>query len=330
MTEWLTHTIEPWMPPGALKAKDDYQQIARQNGWEILDLIRYNDARFDDQVRQEKIQEWLAPVAAGDLVLHQFPSYMSADFEQEFQAAIQARGAQAAILIHDLEPLRVEKDPAWEYNLLKKTDLIVTHSVYMDQALAAHGISGPFIHQELFDYLGEPASWAQFQPLINFAGTFQKSPWLKQYQGPDLELFGSLPKKWREVNWPAAAHYQGNWSPTEILSQFQSGFGLVWDSDFADRHYQDYTRYNAPHKASLYLRAGLPLIAWSQSYLGQLIEQNHWGLTIDDLADLDQINQVTSDQYQAFQENIIPVSQALKEGRYSQRVLNAIKKRNAQ
>lgn len=43
MTNFITHTIEPWMPPGALKAKADYASIAAATGWKILPLERYND-----------------------------------------------------------------------------------------------------------------------------------------------------------------------------------------------------------------------------------------------------------------------------------------------
>ena len=45
MSNFITHTIEPWMPPGALKAKADYAHIADQSGWTVLPLARYNDAR---------------------------------------------------------------------------------------------------------------------------------------------------------------------------------------------------------------------------------------------------------------------------------------------
>lgn len=50
-----------------------------------------------------------------------------------------------------------------------------------------------------------------------------------------------------------------------------------------------YTRYNYPYKASQYLGLGLPLIAWRGSAIAKMIEQEHCGIVIDHLDELDQI-----------------------------------------
>ncbi|WP_061993172.1 beta-1,6-galactofuranosyltransferase, partial [Fructobacillus ficulneus] len=209
--------------------------------------------------------------------------------------------------VHDFEPFRVNKTNPTEFTLADNADLIVSHSNKMTQAFVNRGIQTPTVVQPLFDYLGPNPPLANYSQQINFAGTFQKSPWLHDYQGPALTLFGARPKKWQEWVVPPTINWQGNLDPDEITAVFKTGFGLIWDSDFDDKSYQSYTKLNAPHKASLYLKAGLPLIAWDQSHIGRLIQAHNLGFTISSLADLDSIlSQVTVDQYQDWQKNLVP------------------------
>lgn len=35
---YMTHTIEPWMPVGATKPKDDIAKIAKKQGWMTLEI----------------------------------------------------------------------------------------------------------------------------------------------------------------------------------------------------------------------------------------------------------------------------------------------------
>jgi hypothetical protein len=328
MTYFITHTIEPWMSLGALKAKADYAQIAQAQGWTIVPIARYNDVRFDDETRQNHIKNWLNTVKADDTVIHQFPSYMSCHFEQQWVQEINKRSARSIVLIHDIEPLRLVKTDAWELSVLKQYNTIIVHSEAMANALKHMGVNSTFIIQPLFDYLGEVHNLASYSHLINFAGTFQKSPWLKDYDGPEINLFGSVPKKWRDFVFPNQVSYQGNFDPDDILNQLTSGFGLIWDNDFEDKAYQSYTKYNAPHKASLYLRAGLPLIAWQQSALAAIIKQYDIGLTINKLTDLKKIDDISLDQYQTWQKNIYPIASQLAQGFFTKQTLMTIQNKS--
>lgn len=322
MTQFITHTIEPWMPQGALKAKADYATIAVQASWQILSLYRYNDSRFDQTTRVNHINDWLSPVKSDDIVLHQFPTYMSAEFESDFAIALRHRGVQSAILIHDIEPLRLIKKAPWEFDVLNQYDMVIVHSQAMQDALITLGVHTQFIIQNFFDYLSDYSLPAQFSHKVNFAGTFQKSPWLQNYHGPEITVFGSKPKKWRDVTFPPAINYQGNFNPEDIVHQFQDGFGLIWDSDFDDKTYQSYTKYNTPHKASLYLRAGLPLIAWSNSALGKQIIALNLGFVLDHLDDLaDQLNKVDEAQYHIWQTNALKMTDKLGSGYYTKETL---------
>ncbi|MBS9336366.1 sugar transferase [Fructobacillus papyrifericola] len=323
---YLTQTIEPWMPAGALKAKADVANIAQGAGWQRLPIERYNDVRFPAALRQEKINYFLTGIGLGDVLVHQFPTYMSKDFEKEFQAAVQSRGAKYVLFIHDFEPLRLQRDDTWEWALAEQADLIVVHSDAMAAALQKEGVQTPTITLGLFDYLGPaPTSLPTFSTVLNYAGTWQKAPWLKSYQGPALKLFGSRPKRWQEVTLPASVDWVGAFSPEDIPLAFQSGFGLLWDSDYEEKLFQSYTKVNAPHKASLYLKAGLPLIVWSKSYLADLVRTEEIGLTIDNLADLNEkLATLTKSEYETYQKNLLVLKDRVESGFYTRTALDKV------
>ena len=95
----MTHTIEPWMPVGATKPKDDIAKIAASKGWQRLEIDRATQGTNADNL--------VVSLSSSDIVVHQFPSYLPLEFEENFQRAVQLTGAKFIILIHDFEPLRL-------------------------------------------------------------------------------------------------------------------------------------------------------------------------------------------------------------------------------
>ena len=62
--------------------------------------------------------------------------------------------------------------------------------------------------------------------------------------------------------------FGGPFDPDNPVFEPPVGWGLVWDGaklDSGDTGL-DYERFNQPHKISLYLACGLPLIVWSEGY----------------------------------------------------------------
>ena len=65
-----------------------------------------------------------------------------------------------------------------------------------------------------------------------------------------------------------------------LLNLFGS-FGLVWDgmsSETCKGSFGEYLRINNPHKTSLYLASGIPVIIWSKAALAEFIEKNKCGI----------------------------------------------------
>ncbi|GFH43258.1 hypothetical protein Hs30E_18090 [Lactococcus hodotermopsidis] len=275
---YMTHTLEAWMPIGATKPKDDIAKIAAQQNWQILNIDRATQRNVAENLTKE--------LTASDIVVHQFPSYLPLTFEKNFQKAVQKRGATFILLIHDFEPLRIteRQKSECEYQLLQNADGIVVHTSEMAEKLA---LSVPTFILGLFDYLTtEPIPIRNCSENLIFAGTLMKANWLKTFQQP-IKVFGTLPRKWSAHALPNTFQIQTILPQDKAPALLPDGIGLVWDSDLsADTQYQAYQKLNSPHKLSLYLAAELPVIVPRFSPFATFITENKLGTSISDLSEL--------------------------------------------
>ena len=138
-----------------------------------------------------------------------------------------------------------------------------------------------------------------------------------------MEIYGANPAK----NYKTGVDYKGQFSPDDLLKYLDQDFGLVWDGDSVETcngRYGNYLRYNDPHKASLYLSMGIPVIIWKEAALAKFISQNNLGITIDSLNDLDtNLKQITENDYKTIKSNALQISEKLRNGTNIQ---NAVEK----
>jgi len=114
--------------------------------------------------------------------------------------------------------------------------------------------------------------------------------------------------------------YHGQFKPDELPQFLEGAFGLVWDGDTLDTcsgNTGNYLRYNNPHKVSLYLASGLPVIVWKESAIAAFIEKNNLGLTVKSIYNIPQaIQTLTDEQYAIMKKNVTVQSSMLREGYY--------------
>ena len=83
-----------------------------------------------------------------------------------------------------------------------------------------------------------------------------------------------------------------------------------------------YLKYNNPHKTSLYLSSGLPVIIWSDAALAKFVKINNVGITVDSLSDVsEKIKQITQVDYDIMAHNAKRISQKLTNGYFLKRSL---------
>ena len=98
------------------------------------------------------------------------------------------------------------------------------------------------------------------------------------------------------------------------------GFGLVWDGDSAHTcsgMYGEYLKINNPHKASLYLASGFPIIVWKQSALADFVRNNNCGILVNSLFEIaETLKSISEDEYQEMIKNSKRIGEKIRQGHY--------------
>lgn len=240
---------------------------------------------------------------------------------------------KAVLWIHDVGALRNQGDARSirkEIHLFNQFDTVVAHNPAMIRWLEENGCRSRLLNLEIFDYLTDAplgAADPAEKKRIHFAGNLSKEKSGFLYTGlgrlKDLEicLYGG------NYAGPAEGlHYKGNYTPEELPGVLKGGFGLVWDGtsmDTCDGNTGNYLRYNDPHKTSLYLAAGLPVILWSQAAMAPFIRENGLGITVDSLAEIGRVMDGISDQaYREMLANCAAAAGRLRSGHYARQIWN--------
>ena len=114
--------------------------------------------------------------------------------------------------------------------------------------------------------------------------------------------------------------YFGSFKPDELPGKLEGKFGLVWDGDSLDTcsgNTGNYLRYNNPHKTSLYLSAGIPVIIWKEAAMSNFIEKHKAGILVESLTEIDDvINNISDSDYTELKNNAIQIGMQLRNGYY--------------
>jgi len=231
-----------------------------------------------------------------------------------------------AAVIHDLDSLRIPDPGAVERETvnLKTFDYLIAHNAVMKNWLIHAGIAAEHICVlNLFDYLTDyvPLPAAVKTDVIAFAGNLNKSTFytkLHEINGISFNIYG--PNKDNTPFDSDAVHYRGQATPAEIVQRLQGSFGLVWDGgslDTCEGEYGRYLKINTPHKTSLYIVAGLPVIVWKQSAIAPYITEKNIGITVDSLRDLPGIlSSLTQQDYDSMRRNVLQEASDLASGKH--------------
>ena len=119
--------------------------------------------------------------------------------------------------------------------------------------------------------------------------------------------------------------YNGVFSAQKLPAALDTNFGLVWDgysTETCEGSYGLYLALNNPHKVSLYLAAGIPIIIWSGAALADFIVGNGLGISIASLMELSRtLADITQSDYQTMRINAQNESKKIRTGYYFHRVM---------
>ena len=129
------------------------------------------------------------------------------------------------------------------------------------------GFKSNFVNINIFDYSTDCKvcirSFNDYnRPCVSFAGALTRNPFLdkldKKEQPIDIFIYGSPEMHYKKMR------YMGSVDANILPSVIEGQYGLLWVDDYEQYERDNYMMYNNPHKMSLYIVSGLPIITWSK------------------------------------------------------------------
>lgn len=254
----------------------------------------------------------LLKTCKGKNIFLQYPAYYNSLLNQAVYSLLESN--RNILVVHDVDSLRAYGKDIIEKEISKfnKCKSIIVHNLFMQKELDRLGCKVPMICLGLFDYLlpSIPKNNFEFGKTIVFAGNLGKSEFIKSKDFKDLKVGFNLygPNYDEQVINHKNVEYKGSFKPDEIPYRLKGSFGLIWDGDSLDTcagSVGEYMKYNNPHKLSLYIAAGLPVIVWKQAAVANFVEKHDIGLTVSSLKEIsDKIDKLTKEEYEVFLLNI--------------------------
>ena len=315
------------------KARNDVEEILASEGYQPLEIFSNLDNRSNmstiKKIRahfcMKKIwEEKLSVLKSGDSVFFQFPVVHNSIFLHHILKKLKSKGIKIIALIHDMESIRLISEEKLsflqklrikieEFEFLKASSYLITPNKHMRKFLEDKNLL-----LSVLDY--EEA----------IAGNLSKEKSAYVYSLPinlHFELYG--------VNYIDNKNsqtkniiYNGSYMADELPFVLNSQFGLVWDGpsiETCEGGYGKYLMYNNPHKVSLYLVSGIPIIIWEKAALANFIVENKIGFTISSLNDINEkLEGLSDEEYRVMKQNTIIFSERLSKGFYLKQIIRNI------
>ncbi len=365
MRYYIDYDREKWNSAG-VKAPRDIADICKSKGFRRV-CMPYFSPKLPSVIRlvlyffalPYKWAQLSHSIGYNDIVVYQHPMYSTRISVYEdhlarfFISRMQKKkGCKFIAVVHDLESLRggiqglIRKGKAnsefADFVLLKQFDEIICHNKYMKEYLIARGIDeNRLVCLEIFDYLCNCETKVERDkgnPSIAIAGnlSYGKCSYIYNIYGQDdsqnsnltIYLYGD---DFDESHEHGDMRYQGSFSPEELPGKLKGDFGLVWDGTSVDTcagNTGEYLKYNNPHKTSLYLASGRPVIVWDKAAIADFVLKNNVGIAVGNLNHLDEIiSDITDNDYKVMCENADKIGSQIRSGYYFSRALQKCMKK---
>ena len=330
------------------KARNDVEAILEPLGFEPVDVVipykkvktvfgavktTFSNYRF----WKKQVQD----LGAGDRLLMQFPPRSHSALFPDLMRKLRRRGVTVTFLVHDLETMRYKDTSELpfmkrvriyleETRLIRTADYVICHNPKMKQYLVGQGLpEKSLIPLGIFDYLtaydpeaeGAHRDKDRERNRVIIAGNLspEKCVYLNDLGNVDgvrFHLYGVGYKDLGQEN----VTYMGSFLPDELVGELRGDFGLVWDGtsiETCSGNFGNYLHLNDPHKLSLYLTAGIPVVVWEEAAVADFVKAEHVGVTVRSLHDLgDVLAELSDDEYDTMRQNALRISRLTRSGHY--------------
>ena len=336
------------------KARKDIEEVLIKNGYNKFFIptsygVQENKLLKFKQIfiylKNKKIwDKYLGKLEKDDTIVFQYPLINSCIGLENVLEKYKNKGIKIVGLIHDLDSLRYkpeiqgkmlcERVQKEDKNILNACSYIIAHNDKMKAHLETlNNDESKIIVLKLFDYLVDmelkKIERKKDDPII-IAGNLSKEKaayltFLSEIPKVKFNLYGKgySPEK-KDLN----INYKGAFLPEELLNNLEGSYGLVWDGvskEACKGGFGEYLKYNNPHKVSMYLAAGIPVIIWKDAALADFIENNKLGYTISSLDELSNIMvNITDEEYNEKLLNAKAISEKIKKGYFTENAMAKI------
>lgn len=265
------------------------------------------------------------------------PLYLSPMLHKLIYRIMRLRNNKLVGIIADLEYIRWKGFNYWykDIQLIKNFDYVIVHNDSMVNFLKNKGIQyNKIINLEATDYLANNDDYLKrhLSKTIVFSGNLGKSLFLNKLKRENdiniafsLNLYGDgfLKKDETEI-----LKYKGSFSPDDIIRNMEGSFGLVWDGNEITScagTLGEYMKINNPHKLSMYIVAGLPVIVWKEAAVASLVKKYNIGFVIDNLLEINIIlEKLTEREYEEYINNVMILRKKIMIGYHFENAINKV------
>ncbi len=238
-------------------------------------------------------------------------------------------------IVHDVRFLKGRTASAEkELKKIVTSKVIIVHNEAMKKWFLEQNVEIPVIVLGIFDYLLENGlpqqndnNTGQKPFEIVYAGGFGEGKNSYIYDLDTLEKnnfkmnlygLGFDEQKRKASKEESILSYKGAFPSDVVAYKIEGSFGLVWDgisTEECSGQYGQYLKYNNPHKTSLYILCGLPVIVWDKAAISNFIIENGIGIAVSNLKDLsDILDKLSTEEYLEMKKNVNIVRQKIVSG----------------
>ncbi|MDB5245622.1 MAG: beta,6-galactofuranosyltransferase, partial [Segetibacter sp.] len=322
------------------KAQDDCKGVLQRNGYRNIEigfikstfLLPFNLAKLF-----LTLIYYIFTIPCQSLIMVQYPLKGINRFFKYFIRLLRIKDCKFFCIIHDLESIRRKPgkvEVKKEIEAVLAYDAVISHNTSMSNWLTENGYTKHIEEIVLFDYLIEDnkqgkhiSEFDNENIAVAFAGNLNKADFITDLSNAsfsfNINLYGPLKSMQAFKNKKIVWH--GSFSPEVIVEELEGHFGLIWDGDSTDHisgSMGNYLKYNTPHKTSLYLVAGLPVIIPENAAIADFVRTNNVGFCIKNLAAISKVTgEISNDSYWEMKKIELLMRDKLKNGWYLDQAL---------
>lgn len=240
-------------------------------------------------------------------------------------------------LIHDLFSLRYSEEKSInihraeidaDIQTISQCEYVIAHNPIMLDKLRLFGCKSKLISLDIFDYYTDvPVRKRKYKEgekwMVSFAGYLPKSKFLhtidKSSHNYEMVIYGGPKEDF------VTSIYKGTVDSDILPSVIEGHWGLVWEGEYNIEYADNYTRINNPHKMSMYIVAGLPIICWNKSAAAFFIETNKLGFSVSSLDEIDaRLSRFAPSDYDVMVNNCLMMRKSLIEGSHIKNIVKQL------